>query len=100
MNVFWAKVIFVIFWVTVTRKEAEAFPSPDVAVMIAVPAETALTVPFLSPFEVTAATFLFEDDHLIVWFEALLGLIFASMTFETPESRVSEERLSVTSVAS
>ena len=78
---------FLTFCVTLMRQVAEAFPSPEVAVITAEPAPTAVT----TPFELTVATFLFEEVHLTVLSEAESGVTEAERAFAFPASRVTEE---------
>lgn len=75
------------FCLTVTLQLAFAFPSPETAVIIAVPPDTAV----IFPLWLTFAVLLFEDDHLTVLLLAVEGLIVAETVFFFPTQRVTEE---------
>ena len=70
--------------VTVTTQEADLLPSEDRAVIVAVPEETALTV----PSELTLATELLEEDQVKVLFVAFEGRTVALSVFDSPTAKL------------
>ena len=68
---------------TVTVQVAVLLPSSVVTVIVAVPAETAVTTP-----SVTVATLELDEDHVTFWLSALDGEIVAVNVSELPISIV------------
>ena len=81
---------------TVTRQVAVAAPSFEVAVIVAVPAATAVIV----PLDETLAIFSSDEDQVTVFNVAAAGVTVAEIVFVLPASREMLEKLRVTPVAS
>ena len=77
---------------TITEHSACTFPI--FALIVALPAETAVILPLE-----TVATLVFDEDHVIVLFVAFSGVMVAVKLTDSPDERVTDVWLSVMEVA-